>query len=342
MQVGAGGVLRHNPHMYVVTGGAGFIGSNLLAVMEARGMGPLAVIDRCDSPHKSRNLAKRTLAHVIAPEQTFTFLDEQAETVTAVFHLGALTSTTERDVEKLNEVNVRLSRALWTWCARRQVPFVYASSAATYGNGDSGFDDDGRIEALARLKPLNPYGASKHAFDLWVAQDLAALNPRPPLWAGLKFFNVYGANEFHKGSQASLVPQIYPKAAAGEAYALFRSHNPDYADGEQLRDFIYVDDCCDVMLWLAGTRPKSGLYNLGTGTARSFKDLAAAVYRASGHQPNITYRDTPADIRGQYQYFTEAEMGRLRAAGYTKAFTTLEEGVTATVQKYLSQPDPYR
>ncbi len=327
--------------MYVVTGGAGFIGSNLLAVMQARGLGPRVVIDRCDDPHKTRNLAKRSLAHVVPPEETFAFLDRHAGDVKAVFHLGALTSTTERDVEKLNEVNVRLSRALWTWCARQQVPFVYASSAATYGGGEAGFDDDDRLEALARLKPLNPYGASKHAFDLWVAQDTAALNPRPPLWAGLKFFNVYGPNEFHKGSQASLVPQIHPKAAANETFQLFRSHNPDYADGEQSRDFVFVEDCCDVMLWLALTRPQSGLYNLGTGRARSFKDLVAAVYRAVGREPKISYRDTPADIRGQYQYFTEANMGRLRAAGYTGAFTALEDGVAATV-KVLSQPDPYR
>ena len=327
--------------MYVVTGGAGFIGSNLLAVMQARGLGPCAVIDRCDSPHKTRNLAKRALAHVVPPEETFAFLDSHAGNVTAVVHLGALTSTTERDLDKLNEVNVRLSRALWTWCTRQQVPFIYASSAATYGGGEAGFDDDGSIAALARLKPLNPYGASKHAFDLWVAQETEGLAPRPPLWAGLKFFNVYGPNEFHKGSQASLVLQIYPKAAAGEAFPLFRSHNPDYADGGQLRDFVFVEDCCEVMLWLATARPKSGLYNLGTGQARSFRDLAGAVFRAAGHQPNITYRDTPEDIRGQYQYFTEAKMGRLRSAGYSKAFTALEGGVAATV-KVLSQPDPYR
>ena len=328
--------------MYVVTGGAGFIGSNLLAALEARGVGPLAAIDRCDNAHKLRNIAKRRLAHVVAPEQTFAFLDEHRAQIKSVFHLGALTSTTERDLAKLDEVNVRLSRALWVWCTRYGIPFIYASSAATYGDGTLGFDDTGTVAALARLKPLNPYGQSKHTFDLWVAQETSAGSQGPPQWAGLKFFNVYGPNEFHKGSQASLVPQIYPKAAAGEAYPLFRSHHPDYVDGGQLRDFIFVDDCCDVMLWLLEHKAANGLFNLGTGRARSFMDLAAAVYRAAGRAPNVTFRDTPADIRDQYQYFTQAPMDRLRRLGYVTPFTPLEDGVAATVRNFLSQPDPYR
>ena len=327
--------------MYVVTGGAGFIGSNLLAMLEARGYGPLAVVDHCDDAHKARNIAKRRLAHVIAPEQTFAFLDAHKDTVAAIFHLGAITSTTERDLVKLNEVNVRLSRALWAWCSRNEVPFIYASSAATYGDGEAGFDDNGSIEALARLKPLNPYGQSKHTFDLLVAQEVAAGSSAPPVWAGLKFFNVYGPNEFHKAAQASLVPQIYPKATANQPYPLFRSHNPAYPDGGQLRDFVFVEDCCDVMLWLLENETNA-LFNLGTGKARSFLDLASAVYRAAGHTPALTFRDTPEDIRGQYQYFTQARMDRLRAAGYAKPFTSIEEGVFTTVQKYLSQPDPYR
>ena len=326
--------------MYVVTGGAGFIGSNLLSVLEARGFGPLALVDRCDSPHKQRNIAKRDLAAIIAPEQCLAFLGENAGKIRGLFHLGAITSTTERDLELLEEVNVRLSRALWTWCARHSVPFIYASSAATYGGGEEGFDDDNSLMALSRLKPLNPYGISKHAFDLWVAQQDPTT--APPRWAGLKFFNVYGPNEFHKGSQASLVPQIYPVAARGQSYTLFRSHNPRYADGEQKRDFIFVDDCCDAMLWLMFEGRKSGLFNLGTGLARTFLDLAAAVYQAAGQPLNVAFRDTPQDIRGQYQYFTEARMARLRAAGYTKPFTALENGVATTIERYLSQPDPYR
>ena len=327
--------------MYVVTGGAGFIGSNLLATLEARGLGPLAAIDHCDDPRKGRNIAKRKLSHVIAPEQTFDFLDFQARNIKAIFHLGAITSTTERDLVKLNETNVRLSRGLWAWCTRKGVPFIYASSAATYGDGSAGFDDSNDVDALSRLKPLNPYGQSKHTFDILVAEKIATGSSAPPIWAGLKFFNVYGANEFHKGSQASLVPQIYPKAAMGEPYALFKSHNPQYADGGQLRDFVFVDDCCDVMLWLL-ENPSSAIFNLGTGKARSFIDLATAVYRAASRKPLITFRDTPEDIRGQYQYFTQARMDRLRIAGYAKPFTSLEDGVATTVQKYLSQPDQYR
>jgi len=328
--------------MYVVTGGAGFIGSNLLATLEARGFGPLVAVDRCDDPHKIRNIAKRRLDQVVAPERTFAFLEEYATAIKAVFHLGAITSTTERDLTKLDEVNVRLSRALWAWCTRHQVPFIYASSAATYGNGEAGFDDNGTVGALACLKPLNPYGQSKHTFDLIVAQETEKGASAPPQWAGLKFFNVYGPNEFHKASQASLVPQIYPKAAVGEPYALFKSHNAAYPDGGQLRDFVFVEDCCDVMLWLLEHPGTNGLYNMGTGEARSFMDLATAVYRATGREPLVTFRDTPADIRDQYQYFTQARMDRLRAAGYSKPFTSLEKGVSETVRKYLSQPDPYR
>ena len=328
--------------MYVVTGGAGFIGSNLLAILETHGIGPLAAIDRCDDPHKNHNIEKRHGIQLVPPEQTFPFLDKHAADIEVIFHLGALTATTERDVTRLDEINVRLSRALWTWCAAQDKSFIYASSAATYGDGTQGFDDDDNIEALSRFKPLNPYGQSKQTFDLWVANEIVAGSAAPPIWAGLKFFNVYGPNEFHKGAQASLVPQVYRKAADGEAYPLFRSHNPDFADGGQKRDFVFVDDCCDVMIWLLEQRGVGRLFNLGTGAARTFLELATAVYRASDAEPDIVYRDTPANIRNQYQYFTEARMDRLRAAGYLKPFTKLEDGVAITVQKYLSQADPYR
>ncbi len=326
--------------MYIVTGGAGFIGSNLVAVLEERGLGPVTVVDRCENDHKTRNLAKRN-AQRVPPEFMPNHLAERAGEIKGVFHLGALTSTTERDVAKLTEVNVHLSQDLWRWCAKHNVPFVYASSAATYGDGKAGFKDDDSLAALAHLHPLNPYGDSKHTFDLWVAEQVAKNEPAPPRWAGVKFFNVYGPNEFHKGSQASLVPQVHARAAKGEAYPLFRSHNPAYADGGQMRDFIFVEDCCDVMLWLYELAPANGIFNLGTGKARSFIDLAGAVYRALGREPVIAWRDTPADIRGQYQYFTEARMDRLRGLGYTAPFTSLEDGVAKTV-KILSQPDPYR
>ncbi|MGE4063160.1 MAG: ADP-glyceromanno-heptose 6-epimerase [Rhodospirillaceae bacterium] len=326
--------------MFIVTGGAGFIGSNLVALLEERGLSPLVIVDRCETEHKTRNIAKRR-AQRVPPEYLTAHLAEVGDEVKGIFHLGALTSTTERDVAKLTEINVQLSRYLWRWCANHEVPFIYASSAATYGDGKMGFKDDDSLAALAHLQPLNPYGQSKHSFDLWVAEQTARGGAAPPRWAGVKFFNVYGPNEFHKGAQASLVPQVYAKAVRGEAYPLFRSHNPAYADGGQLRDFIFVEDCCEVLLWLYELAPDNGIFNLGTGKARSFIDLASAVYRALGKEPMIIWRDTPEDIRGQYQYFTEARMERLRALGYKAPFTGLEDGVAKTV-KILTQPDPYR
>lgn len=327
--------------MYIVTGGAGFIGSNLAALIEERALGPVVVADQCDTAHKTRNLAKRRHTQVIPPDALFAHLDAHASEVRGVFHLGALTSTTERNLARLQAVNVRLSQDIWQWCTRHGTPLIYASSAATYGDGSQGFDDDDTPEALARLTPLNPYGQSKHDFDLWVAREVQRGATTPPTWAGLKFFNVYGPNEFHKGAQASLVPQVYAKASTDAAFSLFRSHHPDYADGEQKRDFIFVDDCCDVMLWLQNTGSAHGIFNLGTGSARTFRDLATAVFTAAGHPPQIVYRDTPEDIRGQYQYFTQARMDRLHAAGYQKTFTTLEDGVAHTV-RILSHSDPYR
>jgi ADP-L-glycero-D-manno-heptose 6-epimerase len=327
--------------MYVITGGAGFIGSNLAAALEARGMGPLAVVDPCATEHHRKNIAKRRLDAVLNPEELPSFLRARAKDVRAVFHLGAVTSTVERDVARLQEVNVALSQQLWGWAAERAIPFIYASSAATYGDGSLGFDDDPGRAALMKLKPLNAYAASKHAFDMWVAAQLEQRSPRPPISVGLKFFNAYGPNEFHKGTQGSLVTQIFPKAREDAPYALFRSHNPAFADGHQRRDFIYVDDCCDVMLHFlqAGV---SGLFNVGTGHARTFLDLATQVYRSAGREPKIVFRDTPEHIRQQYQYVTEASITRLRAAGYTRAFTSLERGIALTVGDYLSQPDPYR
>jgi len=327
--------------MLIVTGGAGFIGSNLAAHLESRGREAVVVVDRMDNPHKTRNLAKRKAAEVVPPEDLPAFLARYAPSVRGIFHLGALSSTTERDVARLTEVNVVLSQALWGWCAHHRVPFIYASSAATYGDGQQGFDDDNSAHALAHLKPLNPYGRSKHAFDLWVIEQIQAQAAAPPRWAGLKFFNVYGPNEFHKGPQASLVPQVFAKAMANEPFALFRSHNPAYPDGGQMRDFVYVDDCCDVMLWLYEHAQTNAIFNLGTGAARSFLDLTRAVYAAAGQEPRLAWRDTPADIRDQYQYFTQARMDRLRTAGYAQPFTSLEDGVAKTVQ-ILSQPDPYR
>jgi len=328
--------------MYIVTGGAGFIGSNIVAALEARGVGDIVVVDRLRSNDKWRNLAKRELADIVAPENLFAYLDANKDIVKAVFHMGAISSTVETDADLIIGNNFRLSLAIWVWCTANHVRLIYASSAATYGDGSAGFNDDITPAAQAALRPLNAYGWSKLLFDRRVARLVQNPKAAPPQWAGLKFFNVYGPNEYHKGGQKSVVAQIYPQAEGGNPAHLFRSHNPKYPDGGQLRDFISVDDCVDVMMWLLDNPQASGLFNLGTGKARSFADLAATVYRALGKEPYIKYVDTPAEIRPRYQYFTEAKIARLRAAGYVRPFTSLEEGVTRYVQKYLHAADPYK
>ncbi len=330
--------------MIVVTGGAGFIGSNLVAaLLEREPSLDVVVADRFGHDDKWRNLAKHPVAEFVEPERLMDFLGANRGTVKSVFHLGASSSTTERDVDFIIRSNFTLSLALWRWCAANAVPLIYASSAATYGGGEHGFEDDPAPEALARLRPLNPYGWSKHLFDRRVIQMVGRGEPAPPHWAGLKFFNVYGPNEFHKGKQSSVVAQIHPRAAAGEPAVLFRSHRDGIPDGGQSRDFIWVGDCVDVMLWLAGTPSVSGLFNVGTGMARSFADLAAAVFHALGMAPRIEFIDTPHEIRDRYQYFTQAPMDRLRDAGYRGQFTSLEEGVRRYVQDFLGHgDDPYR
>ncbi|MEZ5980158.1 MAG: ADP-glyceromanno-heptose 6-epimerase [Planctomycetota bacterium] len=328
--------------MIVVTGGAGFIGSNLLAGLEARGKGDLVVCDSFGTDEKWRNVAKRELADVVRPDELFDLLAHNSDAVEAVVHMGAISATTERDVDRIVENNVRLSLDLWNWCAAFDVRLVYASSAATYGDGSQGFDDDGSVEALARLRPLNAYGWSKHLVDRRVARIVADGGPTPPQWAGLKFFNVYGPNEGHKGDMTSVVAKTYARVAAGEPAVLFRSHHPEYRDGGQLRDFVHVDDCVDAVCWLLENEDVSGLFNLGSGTARSFADLATAVFDALGKEPVIDFVDTPESIRAKYQYFTEARMERLRAVGWKAPATSLEDGVRDYVRNYLATDDPYR
>ncbi|MDJ0893687.1 MAG: ADP-glyceromanno-heptose 6-epimerase [Alphaproteobacteria bacterium] len=327
--------------MILITGGAGFIGSNLLAALEARGAHELVVCDRLGSGDKWRNIAKREIAALVAPEDLAAFLADAPDRLEAVFHMGAVSSTTETDADLIAHSNFSLSSRLWELCAARDIRLIYASSAATYGDGGAGFDDDGSIEGLARLRPLNAYGWSKHVFDRQVARMVTEDRHRPAQWVGLKFFNVYGPNEYHKGSMKSVVAQIFPKAQAGEPAVLFKSHNPDFADGGQSRDFVWVGDCVDVMLWLWDNPEVSGLFNMGSGKARSFADLATATFAALGREAKITYVDTPPEIREKYQYFTEARMDRLRAAGYTAPFTELEDGIARYVQGYLAADDPY-
>lgn len=326
--------------MFLVTGGAGFIGSNLVAALARSGM-RVVVCDRLGVGEKWRNLAKHEIERCLLPEQLEEFLKSQGHGLSAIFHLGAISSTTERDADALLVNNLQLSQRLWQVAAERGTPFLYASSAATYGGGECGYDDDASPDYLARLRPLNAYGWSKLAFDRWVVRRLAEGAPRPPQWAGLKFFNVYGPNEYHKEGQASVAYHLFRQVSAGEPARLFRSHRADTADGDQKRDFIHVEDCVAVMLWLAEHPEVNGLFNVGTGQARSFADLARAVFDTLDQPQNISYVPTPEAIRDSYQYFTEARMERLRAAGYDRAFLSLEEGVARYLRDYLLTDDPY-
>ncbi len=328
--------------MFFITGGAGFIGSNIAAALEERRPGGVVVCDSLGSGDKWRNLAKRELAGFVQPGELFNYLEDREGEVEAIIHMAAISTTTETDADLIVTSNFNLSLDLWEWCVNNDVPFIYASSAATYGDGSQGFDDDPSPAALARLRPLNAYAWSKHLFDRRVARLVEAGGPRPPQWVGLKFFNVYGPNEYHKGGQISVAAQIYRQAAADQAARLFESHNPDYENGGQSRDFVWIDDCVDVVTWLIDNRNVSGIFNCGRGQASSFAELAGAVFEALGEEPNIEYQPTPEAIRDRYQYFTQAEMGRLAGAGYDKSFTSLEDGVKAYVQGYLAATDPYR
>ncbi len=327
--------------MILVTGGAGFIGSNIVVRLLESGRA-VAVCDTLDDGHKARNIAKAALADVLPPENLFPWLDAHRGRLKGIVHMGAVTSTTETDAELILRQNYTLPQKLWAFCTQHAIPLIYASSAATYGGGEHGFDDDLSSAALAKLRPLNPYGLSKLLFDRFVAGEIETGASTPPQWVGLRFFNVYGPNEYHKGPMMSVVAKLHPLAATGQTVSLFRSHRPDVADGGQARDFIYVRDCADVVAWLLDTPRVSGLFNLGTGKARSFLDLANAVFAAVKRRPSIQYIDMPENIRGQYQYFTQANMARLRAAGYDRPFTSLEDGVFDYVTKYLATSDPYR
>ncbi len=323
--------------MILITGGAGFIGSNLHAALVARGA-ETVVVDRLRSEGKWRNLAAHPPAHIVSPDDLDAFLAGHPP-IEMVFHLGAISATTAVDGDLVWSSNVALSMRLWHWCAMRGVRFVYASSAATYGNGAQGFEDG--LDGLDRLRPLNLYGWSKHAFDLQVRRMLAAGGPRPPQWAGLKFFNVYGPNEYHKGSMISVVKVKHDDIVAGHAPRLFRSDQPGLPDGAQRRDFIWVDDIVAVLLWLMDTPGASGLFNLGTGRARTYRELASAVCEAAGVADHVEFIEMPAKLRGAYQSFTEAPMERLREAGYGGQFTPLEEGIRRYVRDFLSMPNAY-
>ncbi len=326
--------------MFLVTGGAGFIGSNIAASLVERGA-KVVVSDRLGDDDKWLNIAKLLLEEIVPPEELPQWLAGRRD-LQAVIHMGAISATTERDMDLLVANNLRFTQWIWNWCADNRVPLIYASSAATYGDGEAGFDDDPSPEALARLRPLNGYGWSKHLFDRWALRVVAEGRPRPPQWAGLKFFNVYGPNEYHKGGMRSVANHLYGLLQEQDSARLFQSHRPGIADGEQKRDFVYVGDCVEVMVWLLERGTTSGLFNLGTGEARSFNDLARAVFAALNRRAKIDYVPTPDAIRERYQYFTQATMTRLRDAGYDKPFQSLEDGVQRYLHDYLMREDCYR
>jgi len=326
-------------HMILVTGGAGFIGSNLHAELAARGVETI-IIDRLGDREKWRNLRKHAPARLISPDDLPDFLG-RCPPLEAVVHLGAISETTARDGDLVWRNNVALSQALWSWCADHDVRFIYASSASTYGDGGLGFDDTTDLSRLHEFRPLNLYGWSKHAFDLWAIAE-AQSGKAPPNWAGLKFFNVYGPNEYHKGSMVSVVKVKYDEIASGRAATLFKSDRPEIADGSQRRDFIWIEDVVEVLLFLLGRPGITGLFNVGTGVARSYLDLARAVCSAAGIAERIEFVPMPDRLIGQYQSFTKAEISRLRKVGYQRSFTSLEDGVKRYVNEFLLKPDPYR
>lgn len=315
--------------MIVVTGAAGFIGSNLIKGLNNARYKDVVLVDDFSRPEREKNYAGKQFVAMVPRRNFQQWIQTNHRYIQMIIHLGARTDTTEFSWEIFQEMNVDYSKAVFNLCVEYGLPLIYASSAATYGLGEHGYIDSHEI--VSNLEPLNPYGRSKNEFDLWAL----AQERKPWFWAGLKFFNVYGPNEYHKGRMASVVSHAYEQIKETGGMRLFRSHHPDYADGEQSRDFVYVNDVVDVILFLMENRPVSGLYNLGTGKASSFLDLVMCTFKAMDLEPMISYIDTPEDIRGTYQYFTQANMAKLRSSGYTKQFTSLEEGVSDYVSNYL-------
>lgn len=326
-----------------VTGGAGFIGSNIVARLVQDRSLDIVVCDRLREADlgKWRNIANHPVGDFVSPEDMFDWLEKRWRDVEAVVHMGAISSTTEPDADRIIRTNFGLSRDLFRWCADRQRRFIYASSAATYGDGSLGFEDRDDFESLASLRPLNAYGWSKALFDVFAARQ-AGREYAPPQWAGLKFFNVYGPNEGHKGPMKSVAAQIWPSIRDGQGVQLFKSYREGVPDGGQQRDFVYVRDVAEVVAWLLESPQVSGVYNLGSGRARTFEDLARAVFTAAGRSAEIAYIPMPEGIRARYQYFTEARMERLVQAGYPGGFIPLEAGIADYVQRYLATDAPYR
>lgn len=321
--------------MIIVTGAAGFIGSCLVGRLNQAGFSDVVVVDDFTKTEKDLNLKGKSIAEKVERNQFENWLQNQTEKIDIIFHIGARTDTTEFDKAIFDELNLNYTKMLWNFCSDHSIPMVYASSAATYGLGEFGYDDN--HATIPSLKPLNPYGDSKNDFDVWALKQ----DKQPPFWAGLKFFNVYGPNEYHKGRMASVIFHAFNQISEKGGMKLFRSHNPNYTDGGQLRDFVYVKDVVEVCMFLMEKQPKSGIYNLGSGIARTFLDLAKNTFKAMGKEEVIEFVDTPIDIRDKYQYFTEANMQKLIDAGFDKGFHSLEEGVSDYVKEYLMKNTTY-
>jgi len=327
--------------MIIITGAAGFIGSYLVSAMNNKGFKDLILVDEFKDAEKMKNLEGKQYSELIDRNEFIPWLKNNASEVDFIFHIGARTDTTEFDEKIFERLNVNYSKEIWKVCAKENIGLVYASSAATYGLGELGYKDNHEI--IQKLEPLNPYGKSKNEFDIWAIEQSSSakatddnVSTAPPFWCGLKFFNVYGPNEYHKGRMASVIFHAFHQIGKTDKMKLFASHNPDYKDGEQIRDFIYVKDLVNVCIWMMENQPNNGLYNLGTGTARTFRDLTESTFRAMGKEPHIEFIPTPEDIRDKYQYYTEADMSKLKAAGYQEEFTSLEDGVEDYVKNYLT------
>ncbi|MEQ8364532.1 MAG: ADP-glyceromanno-heptose 6-epimerase [Cyclobacteriaceae bacterium] len=315
--------------MIIVTGAAGFIGSCLIKKLNSENFNAIIAVDKFDDETKNKNLVGTKLNEKVDRDEFMVWLDRNNENVEFIFHIGARTDTAEFDMDLLHKLNTDYTKDIWKRCVSYQIPLVYASSAATYGLGEEGYDDN--ESTIQKLKPLNPYGESKQEFDIWALSQ----KDKPFYWAGLKFFNVYGPNEYHKGRMASVILHAFKQINATDKMRLFKSHNPKFKDGEQMRDFVYVKDVVDVCYYLMHHRKNSGIYNLGSGKARTFLDLTRNVFKAMNKTETIEFIDTPEDIRDKYQYFTEANMKKLKSIGYDKPFATLEEGVSDYVKNYL-------
>lgn len=315
--------------MIIVTGAAGFIGSCLIKKLNSENFNAIVAVDKFEDETKNKNLVGAKLKEKVDRDVFMEWLDQNNETVEFIFHIGARTDTAEFDMDLLHQLNTEYTKEIWKRCVSYQIPLVYASSAATYGLGEEGYDDN--ESTIQKLQPLNPYGVSKQEFDVWALSQ----KDKPFYWAGLKFFNVYGPNEYHKGRMASVILHAFKQISATNKMKLFKSHNPKFKDGEQMRDFVYVKDVVEVCYYLMHHRKNSGIYNLGSGKARTFLDLTRSVFKAMDKKEDIEFIDTPEDIRDKYQYFTEANMEKLKSIGYDKSFSTLEEGVSDYVKNYL-------